>query len=81
MNIEWSEKVTVLARAVLKRRRYEITKELPSPADVESLTKHLVQMLKSEPLKAENYQRIVTLVQTRLLLYNKRRTGELEVIK
>ena len=80
MNIEWSEKVTVLARSVLNRR-YEITKELPSPADVESLTKHLVQILKSEPLKAENYRRIVTLVHTRLLLYNKRRTGELEVIK
>ena len=38
MKIEWSEKVSVLVRAVLNRR-YEITKELLSPADVESLTK------------------------------------------
>ena len=67
MNTEWREKVTVLARTVMLRRKYELTKELPSPTDVQELTNDLTQMLKSIPLKAENYQRIVILAQTRLL--------------
>lgn len=81
MDVEWKEKVSVLAHAVLNRRRYEIVKELPSPEDIQSLTQHLVKALTKTPCETENFQKMVVLAQARLLLYNKRRTGELEVIK
>lgn len=81
MDVQWKEKVTVYAHAVLNRRRYEITKELPSPEDIQILTQHLIKELKKTSCETENFQKLVVLAQARLLLYNKRRTGELEVIK
>ncbi|XP_069120721.1 uncharacterized protein [Argopecten irradians] len=81
MKVEWREKVTVLARAVLSRRKYDQVKELPSPHDIQIITKYLTHSLKATPLTPEMFRRIVILAETRLLLYNKRRTGELEVIK
>ena len=63
-------KVTVIARTVLSRRRVKQVLELPSPADVERLTCHLVIEWSSTPLKDENYRRLVVLAKTRLLLYN-----------
>lgn len=81
MNVEWREKVTVFARAVLNRRKYELSKELPSPEDIRTLTEYLVKKLRTTHLKTENFKQLVVFTQTRLLLYNKRRSGELEVIK
>lgn len=81
MDIEWKERVTIIARAVLSRRKFDEKKELPSPEDIEKMTMHLSKKLKETSLTSENFTRLVTIVQTRLLLYNKRRTGELEAIK
>ena len=81
MEIEWLEKVTKLARMVLDRRRYEEHKELPVPDDVEKLTNFLIDQIKTTQRKPDNFFKIVTLVQARLMLYNKRRSGEIEVIK
>ncbi|XP_062566938.1 uncharacterized protein LOC134229248 isoform X2 [Saccostrea cucullata] len=81
MDIEWKERVTTIARAVLSRRKFDEKKELPSPEDIEKMTKHLSKELMETSLTSENFTRLVTIVQTRLLLYNKRRTGELEAIK
>ncbi|XP_033758095.1 uncharacterized protein LOC117340444 [Pecten maximus] len=81
MDIEWKEKVTRHARAVLARRSFDRTKELPDPEDIQRLTKHLMEELKTTELTSGNYYRVVLLLQTRLLLFNKRRAGELEVIK
>ena len=75
MDIEWRDKVTVMARSVLNRRKYELVKELPSPEDVETLTRHLIEELERTPLTHSNYRRVVVLAQSRLLLYNKRCTG------
>ena len=81
MDIEWGEKVTKLARMVLDQRRYEETKELPAPGDVKQLTAYLIQQIKQTPLSAGNFWRLIPLLQTRIMLYNKRRSGEIEVIK
>ena len=81
MGVEWKEKVAIVARSVLNRRKYEEVNELPSPKDIQTIAIFLSQQLKKLPLKPETFSRAVVLVQTRLLCYNKRRTGELEVIK
>jgi hypothetical protein len=81
ISVQWGERVTKLARAVLVRRRFKMKKELPSPEDVMKLTKHIVSELESTALTPENFFRIVQLVQTRLLLYNKRRSGEIDAVR
>ena len=81
MEIEWGERVTKLCRMVLDQRRFEETKELPAPEDVKKLTGYLIQELKQTELNSANFWRIVALLQSRLMLYNKRRSGEIEVIK
>jgi hypothetical protein len=81
MNIEWAERVTKVARTVLQTRKLTEKNEIPAPGDVEMLTKHLVSELEKTKLSPENYGRLVQLCQTRLLLFNKRRSGELEVLE
>lgn len=81
MDIEWKSKVTKLAYTVLMRRKYEIRQELPSPEDIQKLTVGMINELKTIELTAENFMDVVKMLQTRLMLYNKRRSGELEVIK
>ena len=77
MSLEWSERVTKLARTVLQQRKLSEKKELPSPEDIETLTRHLISQLTKIELVPELFQTISRLCQTRLLIYNKRRTGEL----
>lgn len=79
LDIEWKEKVTTLARAILSRRKFEEKKKLPSPEDIEKRTRYLSEELLETSLTSENFTRVVLIVQTRLLLY-KRRTGKLEAI-
>ena len=81
MDKEWKEKVTTTARAVLSRRKFEEKKDLPSPEDIEKITRYLVEKLQKMPLDSEHFSQITVAAQTRLLMYNKRRTGELEVIR
>ena len=45
MDKEWKENVTDLARSVLNRRTFDEKKELPSPEDIEKITKHLTKEL------------------------------------
>ena len=79
--LEWGERITKVARTVLVRRCFQLKKELPSPDDVSTLTKYLTQQLRSVPLDIQNYFKIVRLVETRILLYNRRRSGEIEAIR
>jgi len=62
MEIEWSERVTKVARTVLQTRRLTETKEIPAPDDVEKLTKHLIHELQTAKMTQENYARIVQLL-------------------
>lgn len=74
MDIEWKERVTTIARAVLSRRKFDEKKELPSPEDIEKMTMHLSKELMETSLTSENFTRLVTILQTRLLLYNKKKS-------
>ena len=81
LKIDWSEAVTRIAQAVLNERRLNKSIELPDPQDVKRLSEFTVTELKKldfEDKSEEVFRRAVTLAETRLLVFNKRRSGELE---
>jgi hypothetical protein len=81
MDVEWDERVTRLARSILTTRKFYEKTQLPSPEDVQKLTDYLVKTIRETKLETENFRRVATIVQARILLYNKRRSGEVDAIK
>ena len=83
INIDWSEKVTRLARSILTGRQYHSKREIPAPGDIHAITLHLIKQIKTTALQAESaiFRRCAILVQARLLMYNKRRSGEIDAIR
>jgi len=77
-------KVAKKATVTLQTRRFNSEKSLPNPDDLVRLQAHVKEGLKELKLAEtgcpETYRRAVELCQTRLLLYNKRRSGEIEAI-
>ena len=81
ISISWSEQVTRLARSVLDTRRLNKAVVLPDPEDIRKLGEYLVKSLERLDLDCadwDTFKKTMRLVQTRLLCYNKRRSGELE---
>lgn len=83
---EWNDKVKRRASSVLIDRSLTKfgTSGLPSPDDVKKLTDHITTVLKNLKLDTENadsFSRASNLLQARLLLYNKRRSGEIDCIR
>ena len=81
----WDEKVSKKARQILEDRKINRAEHLPDPQDVEKLSKHLVEVLSKSDLSKdgvtwERYKHTTMYVQARLLMYNKRRSGELEAV-
>ena len=81
IKFNWATQVNTHARAELQNRQLTKEKKYPSPQDVALLTHHLQESLKMTTLEVRNFDRLVELLLTRLLLFNKRRSGEIEVIK
>ncbi len=83
MKAEWAPKVTRLAHKLLREKRLLKQSELPLPSDLQKLADHIKSLLKDLKLNvksadAATYRFTVKVVQARLLLYNKRRSGELQ---
>lgn len=86
LKMEWSVKVTKLARVTLYVRHFNKKKELPDPSDIEKLAAYLVREIKKLDMTISNsseilFREAVVLAKTRLLLYNRRRPGELECLR
>ena len=81
MRIEWGESVTKLARSILAARSMSKSRELPDPVDVKKLTEFLKENLEKTDLLPENFERVRDLCEAFILLYNKHRSGEIEVIQ
>ncbi|XP_052097335.1 uncharacterized protein LOC127732312 [Mytilus californianus] len=77
---EWGERVTKLARTILILRTFSQNKAIPSPEDVRKLNIHLITRLKDFQYKEDVYSSLCTIAQARLLLYNKRRSGEIDAM-
>ena len=84
MSMEWNEKVARTARAMLTQRQFDKTPTLPAPDDIAKLSSYLIKNLKEfdySQTNAASYQKVVKLAQARLTVYNKRRSGEMDVIR
>lgn len=85
MDLEWSTRVTKLARVTLNERTFNNDKKLPTPSDIKKLNVYLEQEIGkvdlNKPPVFSTYQRAVFLSETKLTVYNRRRTGEVEAIK
>ena len=86
IKVEWSEKVTRLARSILAERQLHSRKEIPSPDDVQKIVEFIKKELKLISLRKKTasiseFRKLAILVQTRLLIFNKRRSGEIDAIR
>ena len=84
MKLNWALKVTKLATVTLTCRQFNKVKSLPLPDDLVKLQDHIKNEIKELDLKSttkKNFNRVIVLSETRLLLYNKRRSGEVEAIR
>uniref|UniRef100_K1QY19 Tyr recombinase domain-containing protein n=1 Tax=Magallana gigas TaxID=29159 RepID=K1QY19_MAGGI len=86
MSKEWGYKVNKVARSTLSERMFNQKKELPYPEDIMKLSSYLVENLEFVDLSytavsGMMFRRIVMLVEARLILYNRRRPGELEALR
>ncbi|XP_069114279.1 uncharacterized protein [Argopecten irradians] len=85
LKMEWSISVSRMAHLKLREDRMNRPhKPLPIPQDLSILGGRVSSELKEMGMNVkktfENYKRAVMLLETRLLTYNKRRSGELEAL-
>lgn len=84
MKLEWTVKVTKIAKSTLNERHFNAQKSLPDPEDIAKLAKYITNELANfdvENMTPDNYRKGVILSESRLLLYNRRRPGELEALR
>lgn len=86
MNLEWSTRVTKLATVTLEFRHFNKEKSLPDPDDIIHLQKHIKDELSNLKLSVatsdlETFRNVSRLSQARLLIFNKRRSGEIESMR
>jgi len=84
IKFEWSVQVFKQAFITLQKRKFNAEKSLPEHEDLVKLIKHIKDELKKLKLKDSSYQtfrQTENLAQARLLIFNKRRSGEVEVIR
>ena len=76
---EWRLKVKKQATILLQERQFNKNAELPDPEDVAKLAQFLISSLKSLTFDRdiETFRKVVMLTEARLVLYNRRRPGEL----
>ncbi|ESO92977.1 hypothetical protein LOTGIDRAFT_162004 [Lottia gigantea] len=81
IKFEWSIKVRKLATTTLSYRRFNKEHSLPEADDLVKLQQHIKGEIKQLNLKDSrylNYRRVGVLAETRILLFNKRRSGKVE---
>ncbi|XP_030843815.1 uncharacterized protein LOC115924951 isoform X2 [Strongylocentrotus purpuratus] len=80
---DYGDKVTRLARKILQERRMNVQQQLPRPEDVEKMSRYIrdkLSQLDYQRTSWIDFQEVGCLALTRLLTYNKRRSGEIEAI-
>lgn len=85
MNVFWGTRVTKLARVLLDERHFNRRIQLPEPQDIKKLNEHLGDRLNELDLTKNNsysnYIAVAEVILAKLLVYNRRRTGEMEAIR
>ena len=81
LQMEWGVKVSKLAQVTLDERHLNKLKELPLPDNSVKPSSYLINKIKELDLInpcESSFREAVVLTEARLLLYNRRRPGELE---
>nr|XP_034316734.1 uncharacterized protein LOC109620100 isoform X3 [Crassostrea gigas] len=84
MKMQWTVKVTKLARMVLQERQYNKPKSLPTPEDIKKITEFMkteICNLDLTDISYANYKKVVVLTLARITLYNRRRCHEVQAIR
>ena len=84
LTAEWSARVTKRAQVTLRERQFNQEKKMPEPSDLVKLKDYLHSQLEEidvENLSYKNFQHIAKLTLSKLLSYNRRRSGEIQAIK
>jgi hypothetical protein len=81
---EWSTKVTNFATRTLQVRMVNKDKSHPEPGDIIAIQKKIQEAISNFDVKdisPQNFRLAEEMTQVRLLLYNKRRSGEIESMR
>ena len=81
MKMEWADNVSRLAHTILVTRQFNECKQIPIPDDVAKLQAHVkeeIAKLDLDDISIDTYDAAIRLSQTRLLVLNKRRSGEID---
>ncbi|XP_055958224.1 protein IWS1 homolog, partial [Patella vulgata] len=84
MEVYWGTRVTKLSRVLLEQRHYNKDQQLPEPSDIEKLNRSLSDSIKSLDLTVQDFQNFIhvaEVISAKLVMYNRRRTGELQAIR
>ena len=79
----WEVDVKKRARHVLRERKLNAMTELPDPADIAKFAQHMqekMQMMES-PTTYEEFRTLQYLTMARLISFNRRRPGEVQVMR
>ena len=79
MKIDWSTKVTTHASVLLRQRHFDNRRQLPHPDDIEKVATKLSEKLSNYDYKNKSeYVEVARTALLRLMVYNRRRSGEIE---
>ncbi len=84
LGAEWTTKVQTKAMKVLKERKEYKKTKLPSCQDMKTLAEHTTEALRKADLidkSYSNFNHVQRIVQARLLMYNRRRSGKIDGLK
>lgn len=82
MKIDWSTKVTTHASVLLRQRHFDNRRQLPHPNDIEVVATKLSERLASYDYQNKTlYAQVARTALLRLMVYNRRRSGEIEELK
>lgn len=80
----WCPDISALACATISEGRFNKIQVLPEPEDLQKLSQYLLsetKKLSNNEWEKDDFKRGVTVVEAYLLLFNKRRPGELESVE
>ena len=81
--IHWGNDVKKRARHVLRDRKLNTTVQLPDPEDIAKLADYMQDLMKSteKPTTPSDFKQLQNYVLARLISFNRRRPGEVQVLK
>ena len=82
LKLQWSAKVSKFAHLSVSEKHFDNHRELPHPKDIATIAERLVGLAKELKLsEAGQYHEVVQVALPRLMVYNRRRSGEIEALQ